>query len=74
MHTDPQSRRQRVATMLRQPQAWQICCGCDSVIAAKRPVCPNCGAYRFLTFEAGPVAVERAIRKLERQKNTALPE
>lgn len=74
MHTDPQSRRQRIAAMLRQPQAWQVCCGCDSVVAAKRPLCPNCGAYRFLTFEAGPHAVQKAIRKLERQKQASLHE
>lgn len=74
MHTDPQSRRQRVAAMLRQPQSWQICCGCDSVISSRRVLCPNCGAYRFLTFEAGPHAVEQAIRRLEKSRHTTLPE
>ena len=44
-------RARRADKIVRNPEKYKICVGCDSIVAAKVSICPNCHAYRFMTDE-----------------------
>ena len=44
-------RSRRADKIVRNPEKYKICGGCDSIIAEKVTICPNCHAYRFITDE-----------------------
>ena len=45
-------RARRADKIVRNPEKYKICGGCESIIAAKVTLCPNCHAYRFITDES----------------------
>ena len=45
-------RARRADKIVRNPEKYKICGGCESIIAAKVTICPNCHAYRFITDES----------------------
>ena len=44
MPNDRAAKAQKIAS---NPDAYQVCEGCESIVAAGTVVCPNCHAYRF---------------------------
>jgi len=40
-------RAAKAAKIANNPDAYKICEGCDSIVAARVATCPNCHAYRF---------------------------
>ncbi len=44
-------RARRADKIVRNPEKYKICGGCDSIIAEKVTICPNCHAYRFISDE-----------------------
>jgi RNA polymerase subunit RPABC4/transcription elongation factor Spt4 len=42
-------RARRADKIVRNPEKYKICAGCESIIAVKVSICPNCHAYRFMT-------------------------
>lgn len=40
-------RAKRARRIVRNPKQYKVCCGCDSIVAAKVNLCPNCHGYRF---------------------------
>ena len=40
-------RVQRADKIIRDPGNYKICHGCESILTAEVPTCPNCHAYRF---------------------------
>jgi len=55
--TQPLSpRAEKAALIAANPEAYKICEGCDSIVAARAATCPNCHAYRF---DADPESVRQ---------------
>lgn len=44
-------RARRADKIVRNPSKYKICMGCESIVAEKVAICPNCHAYRFIVDE-----------------------
>ncbi|MEM7147799.1 MAG: hypothetical protein AAF591_22040 [Verrucomicrobiota bacterium] len=60
-------RAHRADQIIREPKAFKICFGCDSIVAAEVTLCPNCHAYRFETEEKLIVAQAKLLGSREKQ-------
>jgi len=40
-------RSERAAKIISQPGDFKVCEGCDSIVAKRVALCPNCNGYRF---------------------------
>ena len=58
-------RAKRAKRIVRNPSAYKVCQGCDSIIAAKMAICPNCHSYRY---EADPAYVAKHAGILSRRQ------
>jgi Zn finger protein HypA/HybF involved in hydrogenase expression len=41
------ARAERAAQITRQPELYQVCEGCESIVMREAVTCPNCHGYRF---------------------------
>ena len=58
-------RAKRADKIIRNPRKYKICSGCESIIAQKVNLCPNCHAYRFVESESLVVAQAQELGKRE---------
>lgn len=42
-----QQRAQQAARIIQDPGRYKVCLGCESIVAVKVTLCPNCHGYRF---------------------------
>lgn len=42
-----EDRSRRAIRIIAEPDKFMICEGCESIVAARVTVCPNCYGYRF---------------------------
>ncbi len=54
-------RARRADKIVRNPARYKICAGCDSIVAQKVTICPNCHSYRFEAKRECVVAQARAL-------------
>ncbi len=40
-------RAQQAAKIIQNPASYKVCMGCDSIVASRVTLCPNCHGYRF---------------------------
>ncbi len=62
-----QERLQRADKIIRDPGSYKICMGCESILTAEVPTCPNCHAYRFEVNKTLVIAQARRLSGRERQ-------
>ena len=60
-------RAKRARRITRNPKQYKVCCGCDSIVAAKVNLCPNCHSYRFETDLSYVVKQAKALSQREQQ-------
>ena len=53
----PPTRAATAAKIAANPAGYKVCEGCDSIIGAGAPLCPNCHSFRFET------SAERVIQQ-----------
>jgi RNA polymerase subunit RPABC4/transcription elongation factor Spt4 len=41
------NRKVAALKIIENPSAYKVCEGCDSIVAQKAALCPNCHSYRF---------------------------
>jgi hypothetical protein len=41
------ARAERAAQIVRQPELYKVCEGCESIVVIEASTCPNCHGYRF---------------------------
>jgi hypothetical protein len=41
------ARGERAAQIVRQPELYKVCEGCESIVVIDAATCPNCHGYRF---------------------------
>ena len=58
-------RAQRAHKIIRNPKKYNICAGCESIVAQKVNICPNCHAYRFIDNENLVIAQAQQLGKRE---------
>ena len=54
-------RSRKADTIIAEPSKFMICEGCESIVAARVSMCPNCYGYRF---NANPAAVTEQAKLL----------
>jgi len=60
-------RARRAQKIVENPGKYKICEGCDSIVASKVNLCPNCHGYRFEEAEHLVVAQAKALGSREQQ-------
>lgn len=68
---DPQleDRAKKAERIVAEPAKFKICEGCDSIVATRVTVCPNCYGYRF---NQEPAAVIEQARLLATRARTSV--
>ena len=64
-------RAKRARRIVRNPALYKICLGCDSIVATKMNICPNCHAYRYEVAEDSVVAQAKALSTREQNSVAA---
>jgi len=54
-------RSQKAAKIIEHPGNFKVCESCDSIVAKRVALCPNCNGYRFESDSETVVAQARAL-------------
>lgn len=54
-------RSEKAAKIIAQPGNFKVCESCDSIVAARVALCPNCNGYRFNDDADAVIAQARAL-------------
>ncbi len=60
-------RAKRARRITRNPRQYKVCGGCNSIVAAKVNLCPNCHGYRFESDLDFVVKQAEALSQREQQ-------
>ena len=60
-------RARRAQKIAENPAKYKICEGCESIVAAKVHICPNCHSYRFEVDHNSVIRQARALGAREQQ-------
>ncbi|MEM9478274.1 MAG: hypothetical protein AAGA58_01290 [Verrucomicrobiota bacterium] len=60
-------RARRADRIVKNPQKYKICVGCESIVASKVAICPNCHSYRFELNQESVVAQARMLGQRQAQ-------
>jgi hypothetical protein len=68
---DPQltDRATRAARIIASPDEYKVCEGCESIVAQRVTLCPNCHGYRF---DLDPESVVTHARHLATRPQTTV--
>ncbi len=62
-------RAKQADMIIRSPEEYKICSGCDSILKARVPICPNCATFRF---EEEPSEIKAQARRLGSRLRTTV--
>ncbi|MEO0415112.1 MAG: hypothetical protein AAF226_09200 [Verrucomicrobiota bacterium] len=65
-------RAKRARRIVRNPALYKVCMGCDSIVATKVNICPNCHSYRFEADESYVVTQAKTLSS--REQNSVVAE
>ena len=66
------TRAAKAREIAASPDDFQVCEGCDSIVAAQVAICPNCHSYRF--DASAPRVVEQAMLLGSREQKSVTAE
>ena len=55
-----EGRAKQADRIVRSPEKYKVCCGCESIVAIKTAICPNCHGYRY-DFDSELVVAQAQI-------------
>ena len=70
--TASDSRAAKAQEIAASPDDFQVCEGCDSIIAARVTICPNCHSYRF--DGSAPRVIQQALELGSREQQSVTAE
>ncbi len=65
------SRADKAREIASSPGDFQVCEGCDSIVAAGVVLCPNCHSYRFDSSATRVIKQAQVLGSREQQSVTA---
>ena len=73
MEENPSNERfAKAQEIASNPDGYQVCEGCESIVAAATVICPNCHGYRF---DGDPIrVVDQALLLGSREKRSVTAE
>jgi hypothetical protein len=60
-------RARQADKIVKNPSKYQVCLGCDSIVAVKAALCPSCHGYRFDTTEELIISQAQELGQRERR-------
>jgi len=66
-----ENRAQQAAKIIENPARYKVCLGCDSIVATKVTLCPNCHGYRFEGDSETVISQARILGQRERHSVVA---
>ena len=66
-----EQRAQQAAKIIQNPTRYKVCLGCDSIVASKVTLCPNCHGYRFEDDQQSVVSQARELGRREQHSVVA---
>lgn len=63
-------RSEKAARIIAQPKQFKICESCESIVARRVALCPNCNGYRF---DEAPESVAEQAKLLASRVQSTLP-
>jgi hypothetical protein len=63
-------RSEKAARIIAQPKQFKICESCESIVARRVALCPNCNGYRF---DEAPEAVAEQAKLLASRVQSIVP-
>jgi hypothetical protein len=64
------ARAERAAQIVKQPELYKVCEGCESIVVSEAITCPNCHGYRF---DSDPERVQSQAEALGKRLPTSIP-
>jgi len=64
------ARAERAAQIVRRPELYKVCEGCESIVVREAVTCPNCHGYRF---DDAPARVRSQAEILGKRLPTSVP-
>jgi hypothetical protein len=64
------ARGERAAQIVRAPERYKVCEGCESIVVRDAATCPNCHGYRF---DTDPERVRSQAEILGKRLPTSVP-
>lgn len=65
-------RAKQAAKIAGKPEEYKVCEGCDSIVARRAAMCPNCHGYRF--NEEAQAVIEQAQLLGARERTSVVSE
>lgn len=62
-------RARKAEKIIANPTAYKVCEGCESIVTARVPTCPNCHGYRF---DEDPKSVVEQAKRLASHAQTSV--
>lgn len=62
-----EQRARQADRIVRNPSKYKVCVGCESIVATKTAICPNCHGYRYEFDEQSVVAQAQLLGQRPRQ-------
>jgi uncharacterized protein YlaI len=62
-----ENRARQADRIVRNPAKYKVCVGCESIVAAKTAICPNCHSYRYEFDEDRVIAQAQVLGQRPRQ-------
>ena len=63
----PEDRARQADKIVKNPENYKICEGCDSIVLTKAHTCPNCASYRFQEGAASVIRQARLLGQRDRR-------
>ncbi len=60
-------RARKAARIIAEPTLFKVCEGCESIVAARVTICPNCYGYRFNPDPASVTAQAQLLAAREQK-------
>lgn len=70
-HPSVDERAAKARQIASSPDEFQVCEGCESIVAARVAICPNCHSYRFDDSASRVVEQALLLGSREQQSVTA---
>ena len=64
------ARAERAAQIVKQPELYKVCEGCESIVVQEAATCQNCHGYRF---DSEPERVRSQAEILGKRLPTSVP-
>jgi len=64
-------RAEQTGKIIQNPTRYKVCLGCESIVAIKVTLCPNCHGYRYDQDQAAVISQAKILGQREQRSVVA---